>query len=310
MTLKSNTMWANAPVTREPTEMFGPDQNDDRKYLDLEYQGISIKDSTQLVSEILGNLEQRYANIETILDINDSDSRAAPVEWFLTDSVSSTLLRVVDILSEGFSPSLTSGDSRLKISSLLDKKHFEIRFQAIHSEIKMRGAFRIRNMIEVAGGTFELVTTLAGIDSFTFSFANDGVRAIDLDRVPLRSGTILVIEDDRALRDLTKLVLNRGGFKVICAESSEEALELYQVNHSIIDAVIADLNLAGNSGLVLAKKLWDHNPTLQVLFTSGDPQGARKVQSVKQYPIAYLEKPYRMKALVPFIESSFEQPGE
>lgn len=121
-------------------------------------------------------------------------------------------------------------------------------------------------------------------------------------------GTILLIEDDPALRDLTELVLLRAGYTVLTAGTSDQALAMYRDHHLNINVVLADLNLAGDSGLDIAKKLWESNADLQFIFISGDPNGAQIVSSLKHHQAAYLEKPYRMKQLVPFVETTVTVP--
>ncbi|MFT4713745.1 MAG: two-component system cell cycle sensor histidine kinase/response regulator CckA [Candidatus Azotimanducaceae bacterium] len=127
----------------------------------------------------------------------------------------------------------------------------------------------------------------------------------DKDRSGLfTDGTILLIEDDRAILDLTELVLLRDGYTVLKAETTNQALALYRDNQLVIDVVLTDLNLSGDSGLDLAEKLWQTNADLQFIFISGDPNGAKKVSSLKHHHVAYLAKPYRLKDLVPFIETT------
>jgi DNA-binding NtrC family response regulator len=115
---------------------------------------------------------------------------------------------------------------------------------------------------------------------------------------------VLLIEDDRAILDLTELVLLRDGYTVLKAETSDQALVLYHDNYATIDVVLTDLNLSGDSGLDLAEKLWQSNADLQFIFMSGDPNGAKKVSALKHHQVAYLAKPYRVKDLVPFIETT------
>jgi len=313
MTLKSNTMRVYAPITKEQAEFSRlastglDDTRNIKRY---------CADCEQLVSEILGRLEQRYSNIDITLDLDDPNEQDEPGPWFAI--ASDTSLSVLDLLCEGFSSNLTKGGSRLKIATVLEKDQLKIEFCAIHGEIKLPNDSRIRQEIEAKGGKFSVETTLAGIDLIRLSFSNSNAdansngsageqRSIQKQN-PLRDGTILLIEDDQALRTLTELVLTRGGYKVISAETSDQALELYKLNHRMIDAVMTDVNLAGESGLMLAEKLWFQSPKLQILFTSGDPHAIGKIKSIKQRSIAYLEKPYRMRELIPFIESVFTLP--
>lgn len=297
-----------APITKEPTDISGTaliiTENDEAP------AGHST-DIDKIISAILGRLEQLHAGIDLTLDL-DGKNPGFPI-----DSI--VLLSLVDQLSAGFATNIVSGVSRLKVSTKLDSASLTISFQAIHGEIKLDHPEVLNELIESVGGKFTLDKTLAGIDLFCFSFTDQNTRTTSSDRTTnqllendsaendihagLTEGTILLTEDDRALRGLTELVLTRAGYRVLSAETAHHALELYRVNHLIIDLVITDLNLAGESGLDLARQLWEKNTELRIIFTSGDPHGARKIQSLGNQHLAYLEKPYRMKELVPFIQS-------
>lgn len=81
--------------------------------------------------------------------------------------------------------------------------------------------------------------------------------------------SVLLIEDESFVRDVTREILIAAGYRVLAAENAVEAIQIYEERHSEIDLVIADVVLPGESGRLLAVRLQGHNPELKVLFMSG-----------------------------------------
>jgi two-component system, cell cycle sensor histidine kinase and response regulator CckA len=85
-----------------------------------------------------------------------------------------------------------------------------------------------------------------------------------------RARTILVIDDEPQVRDVTTLMLQSAGFTVLSAATPEEALQRSAAYPDAIDLLIVDLGLPGMSGITLARKLVEARPGLRVLLFSGD----------------------------------------
>lgn len=78
---------------------------------------------------------------------------------------------------------------------------------------------------------------------------------------------ILVVDDDRTVRELVTSVLSRGGYEVMVAADAREALRILQ-DHSP-DLLLTDIVMPGMSGLVLAARAHHDRPELRVMFMSG-----------------------------------------
>jgi CheY-like chemotaxis protein len=88
----------------------------------------------------------------------------------------------------------------------------------------------------------------------------------------LRGGTetILLVEDDWALRILTRVVLKRHGYHVLEATSAIQALKVWQEHREEVALLLTDvMTAAGSTGLELARQLQAEQPQLKVIFTSG-----------------------------------------
>jgi len=81
--------------------------------------------------------------------------------------------------------------------------------------------------------------------------------------------TILVVEDDPAVRNLVHSVLKRYGYSVILAESGDEAIELFQTNWQNVDLALLDVIMPKMNGKQLCEMLRQRSPRLKVLFLSG-----------------------------------------
>ena len=81
--------------------------------------------------------------------------------------------------------------------------------------------------------------------------------------------TILFVEDEPFVRDVTREVLRAAGYKVVVAQNAAEAVREYERGCGSADLLLTDVVLPGESGRVLAGKLKKTNPGLKILFVSG-----------------------------------------
>jgi CheY-like chemotaxis protein len=81
--------------------------------------------------------------------------------------------------------------------------------------------------------------------------------------------TILVVEDQQATAQITRILLESWGYAVLVANSGVEALELYRRRNGAVHLLLTDIIMPGMSGLELAAKLLCRRPALPVIFMSG-----------------------------------------
>jgi CheY-like chemotaxis protein len=113
-----------------------------------------------------------------------------------------------------------------------------------------------------------------------------------------RRQTILLVDDDDAVRESIRDTLDRERYAVLEARFNTEALLLCHQHNRRIDLLISDVMMPGTSGPEFAAKLLIANPDLRVLYISGAPFEAvyRKVGKVKMS--AFLPKPFAPETLV------------
>jgi len=114
-------------------------------------------------------------------------------------------------------------------------------------------------------------------------------------RAAIRGGdeTILVVEDEIALRELVCSVLEGRGYKILQAETGVKALAVWEEHKAEIDLLLTDLVMPDRlNGRELAEKLRAERPKLKVIFTSGYSADVVGKDFVSQRGLHYLQKPY------------------
>lgn len=113
--------------------------------------------------------------------------------------------------------------------------------------------------------------------------------------------TILVVEDDDAIRGLAKSVLMRSNYDVLTASNGQEALDIYKLEKSKISLIILDLLMPVMDGKRCLKKLLETNPHIKVIITSGCVEG--EDSDVIVDGVSYcLQKPYSIGNLLFLID--------
>lgn len=108
--------------------------------------------------------------------------------------------------------------------------------------------------------------------------------------------TVLVVEDEPAVRGLVRGMLERSGFTVLDACNGDEAILLAETG-TRIDLLLTDVVMPSMSGRALAERLQAMLPLLRVLFTSGYSAGALREHGVLDRDSRILEKPYATDTL-------------
>jgi CheY-like chemotaxis protein len=105
--------------------------------------------------------------------------------------------------------------------------------------------------------------------------------------------TVLVVEDEIALRELVCSVLSGHGYNILQAETGVKALDIWEEHKNTIDLLLTDLVMPDRlNGRELAEKLRADKPKLKVIFTSGYSADVVGKDFVSQQGLHYLQKPY------------------
>lgn len=102
--------------------------------------------------------------------------------------------------------------------------------------------------------------------------------------------TILVVDDDRALRTLVATALRNAGHRVITAGDGTEALSALEGTR--VELIVSDVAMPGLDGRDMAHALWEQRRHIPILYMSAHPQ------QVELLPGAFIAKPFRYDDLL------------
>ena len=109
--------------------------------------------------------------------------------------------------------------------------------------------------------------------------------------------TVLIVDDDEAVRIPAAEFLKMEGFKVLQANTGAEAINVVLQGRSPLDVLVTDVVMPKMDGREVAQKLLELNPGLKVLYMSGDADRARLNQLAGTSHIVTLRKPFRLDTL-------------
>jgi len=110
--------------------------------------------------------------------------------------------------------------------------------------------------------------------------------------------TILLVEDDPQLRQLSSSVLTHCGYKVLAAGGPEEGLAICKENHRDIRLLVTDVVMPRMNGRQLAEQIAQISPSVKVLYISGYTSNAIVHYGVLDPGLWFLPKPFTLSALV------------
>jgi CheY-like chemotaxis protein len=120
--------------------------------------------------------------------------------------------------------------------------------------------------------------------------------------------TILVVEDEPALRELVREILRQKGYQVLAAASGLHALQICNDLGGAIDLLLTDIMLPeGVLGHELANLVWTNRPDLKVIFTSGYSPDTALPDGLSTGRAGYLQKPYPPEALVAIVRETLDR---
>src|SRR5215467_3526919 len=121
--------------------------------------------------------------------------------------------------------------------------------------------------------------------------------------------TVLVVEDNEAVRRLTKTILTAYGYHVLEAANSTEAFAREKEHGGEIHLLLTDVILPGMNGKILSERLQALRPKLKVIFTSGYTSDVIARRGVLERDVAYLPKPFGPDSLAAKVRDVLKEPS-
>ncbi|HET7321819.1 MAG TPA: PAS domain S-box protein, partial [Longimicrobiaceae bacterium] len=160
------------------------------------------------------------------------------------------------------------------------------------------GLATVYGIVQQSGGFIEVESELGEGTTFRIALPRVEEAAEEQNAERPASGpvsgteTVLLVEDEVAVRVLVRRVLDRAGYRILEASSGQAALDLLADTGARVDLLLTDVVMPGMSGRELADELTARTPGLPVLYMSGYTDEAIMHHGVLAEGVAFLEKPF------------------
>ena len=124
-------------------------------------------------------------------------------------------------------------------------------------------------------------------------------------RSPAGTETILVVDDEEGLREVTKRILTRNGYTVLVARGGDEALEI-AASGGHIDLLLTDVIMPKMQGPTVAKEVKKLQPHIKILFMSGHAQPVLEAEEVLSTTFQLVEKPFDQRLLLDHVRRALD----
>lgn len=118
------------------------------------------------------------------------------------------------------------------------------------------------------------------------------------------NGTILLVEDEDAVRTFAVRALETRGYTVLEAESGDVALEIVDSHEGKIDLVVSDVVMPNMDGPTMVKKLQEKRPGTKIIFISGYAEDAFAKSLDPSVDFRFLPKPFSLKQLAAAVKDA------
>ena len=128
--------------------------------------------------------------------------------------------------------------------------------------------------------------------------------------VPAKGEKLLVVDDDPLTLRLMCTTLERAGYRVESAVDGAQALDSYDKASEPFHLILSDVVMPRMTGFELAQRLLDHNPSVNVLFTSGHIPAGMVPENFTGRNFDPLPKPFRPEGLLRAVRGALERDGQ
>ena len=185
------------------------------------------------------------------------------------------------VLERAFEPFYTTKDQG---------KGTGLGLSTVYGSVKQSGGFVQAESELARGSTFRVYLPRAQGDE------NDRLR--ETEAGPSGTATVLLAEDEDAVRRLASRVLSKAGYNVLTAANGAEALAVSAAYAGTIDLLLTDVIMPGMSGRELAEQLLPLRPGMLLLYASGYTEDAIIRHGVSSHETAFLPKPFTPAGLL------------
>ena len=172
----------------------------------------------------------------------------------------------------------------------------------------------VHGVVSQSGGHIEVDSEPGGGTSFKIYLpraepSGEPTKAVaEVPVSPRGSETVLVVEDEEAVREVNRRILVRGGYAVLEASDGNEALRVAAQHRGPIHLLLTDVVMPGMGGRQLAEELSALHPAMKVLYVSGYPDDAIVGHGIREGEVHFLQKPFSPSALARKVREVLDGP--
>ena len=181
------------------------------------------------------------------------------------------------------------------------------------------GLFITRSLIQLLGGTIDCTSKIGQGTTFTVTLIYDIATAAEqtkadnnkgLDLTPLKGKKILLCDDHEINRDSARIILEKQGMTVVCADNGQQAVALFaELSEREFDAILMDIRMPVMDGIQATMKIRSYirknAKTIPIIALTADAQSAEKQTCLEAGMNAHLTKPIEplelYKTLIEFL---------
>lgn len=169
------------------------------------------------------------------------------------------------------------------------------------------GLSTVVNVVKSHGGFINVYSEMGRGTTFTVHLPAEGIGGEDQfsEMVDLEAGgngeMILVVDDEEAVREITRTTLEAFGYSVLTATDGTDAISTYAQHKDTIDLVITDMMMPYMDGVATIRALRKMNPGIRILAVSGLQQDGHSTRDLQN--VVFLHKPYTSHRLLESIRS-------
>jgi CheY-like chemotaxis protein len=175
----------------------------------------------------------------------------------------------------------------------------------VYGTLKQIGGFVFVDSELERGTTFSLYFPPAP----AMVLAEAAIATLAREEQTRRQETLLIVEDEPAVRNLVASALRHDGYRLLLAASAEEAIGISNTHDGDIDLLLTDAIMPGKSGLELANLLVAKRPGLPVIVMSGYTEENLSISGLTD-PITLLQKPFTPRDLRRRIREMLDRPSQ
>jgi len=121
--------------------------------------------------------------------------------------------------------------------------------------------------------------------------------------------TVLIVEDEDAMREVTRRILVRNGYRVVAAASGRDAIDVVKTNTEHIDLLLTDVVMPQMLGKEVADRITALRPHVRVLFMSGYAQPVLGAKGTLEPGVRLVQKPFSEAVLLAKVRDVLAAPG-